>query len=274
VDLFNQVHVLRRAGSAWKQLFRAFMIRRRLRDYEVVLDLQGNRVSRFIRRRVKAEAFSEVDHDLPRASGFSNALEAAGMGLLARIRPLVLKNEEEGLHKLTERGWNGSGYVVLNPAGAFETMNWPLDSYVEFANLWIDRDPEEMKFVVLGLEEIAEKAQYLKERLGDHLIDLTGQTSMLEAFGIVHRAKLVLSEDSALMHMAFSAGVPVVALFGSSRGDLVSPPPGSRFVFLHSGDMDCGFCTKTKCDLGDVRCLSRHTPDEVLREAFGLLLNA
>lgn len=274
IELFDEVHVLRGARSAWKQLLRAFLMRSRLREYQVVLDLQGNRVSRFIRKRIHAEAFCEVDHTLPHSSGFAGALEAAGLGLLARIRPLVLKNETEGLHQLAEGGWDGSSFVVLNPAGDFPSMNWPIDSYVEFANLWYDRDPEEMKFVILGLDRIADKARQIKDRLGDRLIDLTGQTSMLEAFGIVQRAKLVLSEDSALMNMAWAAGVPVAALFGSTRADLITPPPGSRFVFLHSGDMECGFCMTAKCELGDVRCLSRHTPDQVLREAFGLLSNA
>jgi len=276
VRCIDRVHVLGGGRSTRKQILRAIEMIPRLRreDYDVVLDLQRNRVSRLVRFLLRPVAYGEFDRFSPKPAGWRTAaaIESAGLGKLPPIRPLELENETEGLSLLADHGWCGSTLVVLNPAGAFPTRNWPLENYVTFARLWLERVADRTtKFLVLGLDKITARARFLESRLGAHLIDLTGKTSPPEALGIVRRARLVLSEDSALMHMAWTSGVPVVALFGASRGDWSAPPPGSRSICLHSGDLECGFCMKEACPFGHIECLTRHTPEKVLDAALDLL---
>jgi ADP-heptose:LPS heptosyltransferase len=164
--------------------------------------------------------------------------------------------------------------VVLNPAGAFVTRNWEMYKYVLFARQWLQLWPE-TKFLVLGTSFIAEKAVFLENELGDHLINLVGQTTPSEVFSLLQRVALVLSEDSGLMHMAWVSGTPVVALFGSTRSDW-SRPLGRHSLVLDSSDLPCGNCMKATCRRGDVFCLSRLSPEEVFARAVSLLekLNA
>ena len=126
------------------------------------------------------------------------------------------------------------------------------------------------KFLVLGTEQIREKANFLKKNLGDKLINLVGKTTPSEAFAILQKAELVVSEDSGLMHMAWVAQVPVVALFGSSRSAW-SKPPGRWSVCLDSSDLDCGECLQPACRFGDVHCLSRYSTGFIVETARKLL---
>jgi ADP-heptose:LPS heptosyltransferase len=87
----------------------------------------------------------------------------------------------------------------------------------------------------------------------------------------VQRAAIMISEDSGLLHMAWCSGVPVVALFGSSR-HVWSAPVGAHAESLHSGDLPCGQCMTPVCSFGDVHCLTRFTPEQVYREANSLLM--
>jgi ADP-heptose:LPS heptosyltransferase len=123
---------------------------------------------------------------------------------------------------------------------------------------------------VLGLRGIEARAQTLAAALGDSLLNLAGRTTAPEAMGIVQRAALVLTEDCGLMHMAWTSGVPTLALFGSSRHDW-SAPLGPHSRCLHSGDLPCGSCMAAECRFGDVHCLTRYTPERVVAEAELLL---
>jgi ADP-heptose:LPS heptosyltransferase len=101
------------------------------------------------------------------------------------------------------------------------------------------------------------KATEISTALGEHCIDLTGRADQLEAFAIVGRARFVLSEDSGLMHMAWTQGTPTLALFSDSRRDW-SAPQGSWSDCLDSSDLPCGPCGLPVCKFGDNRCLTRY----------------
>jgi ADP-heptose:LPS heptosyltransferase len=166
-------------------------------------------------------------------------------------------------------GWNpGYELVILNPAGAFESRHWPIHYYERFANLWLQSFPD-TQFLVLGLGRIAEKASWLENKLGGHLINLVNKTETAQAFKLVQRVKFILSEDSGLMHMAWVSGIPTLALFGSTRSDW-SRPLGNHTLFLDSSDLACGNCMQECCRYGDTHCLSRYTPEMVFEKALGL----
>ena len=116
------------------------------------------------------------------------------------------------------------------------------------------------------MQGIAEKAQYLKSQLGNCLLNLVNQTTTAEAFSILRKATLVLTEDSGLMHIAWVSGVPTLALFGSSRS-VWSQPLGEASLCLHSADLPCGECMEAECCFGDVHCLTRYTPKMVFGKA-------
>jgi ADP-heptose:LPS heptosyltransferase len=185
---------------------------------------------------------------------------------------LQLRDPDLGLHVLHDAMWDpGRRFVVLSPAGAFASRNWPIERYARFAELW--RRRHAAQFAILGLDTLREKAVALKAVLGDDLLNLVGATTPSQALAIVQRASLVLSEDCGLMHMAWVTGVPTLALFGSSR-HAWSAPLGDHTLCLHSGDLDCGACMEPTCRYGDVHCLTRYTAEHVVDEAEALVARA
>ncbi len=243
-----------------------------LQRYDVVIDLQNNILSEFVRRALRPAAWSAFDRFSPRSAGERNRLtiEAAGLGNNQIDTRLRLRQSSSAMVILNRSGLTDADrLVVLNPAGAFATRNWQMQKYVLFARQWLQRWPE-TKFLVLGTSFIAEKAGYLERELREHLVNLVGQTRPSEVFALLQRVTLVLSEDSGLMHMAWVSGTPVVALFGSTRSDW-SRPLGPHSLLLDSSDLPCGNCMEAACARGDVFCLSRRSPEEVFARAVSLL---
>lgn len=267
LELFSRVHSI----AGWRSfklqcLFTALLLPRLLsRGYDVVVDLQNNEISRAVTRLLRPARASRFDTTAPRPAGerTGEALDAAGLGPVGLDANLVLRKHEGARDLLAEAGFREEHrLVVLNPAGAFPSRNWPIASYARFARAWQKIDDRPTIFLVLGLPSMKGKADALSAELDGRLVDLVGQTTPAEAFAIVRKADLVLSEDSGLMHMAWSSGVPTIALLGSSRGDW-SRPLGARSICLDSGDLDCGYCMEEHCRFGDVHCLTRYEPDQV-----------
>jgi heptosyltransferase II len=86
----------------------------------------------------------------------------------------------------------------------------------------------------------------------------------------VRKSRLVLSEDSGLMHMAWTSRVPLVALLGSTPS-VWAAPQGNTSVCLDSSDLECGCCDTPECRFGDVHCLTRYSPEFVMATARRLL---
>jgi len=273
IKLFNKIYANRGYRNFKKQLAFTFFLLPKilLQRYDVVLDLQNNLISRIVRKAVIPNAWSEFDKFSPLAAGERTRLtiEAIGLGQNFPASHFILKNKADSIEILKKNGWNeSSAIVILNPAGAFETRNWPLKNYVDFARLWLNIFPE-TQFLVLGVNSIAEKANYFKSELGVKLINLVNKTLPAEAFAIIQAAKFVLSEDSGLMHMAWVSGIPTLTMFGSTHTR--SGPLGNHTILLDSSDLECGNCMLEFCKYGDIHCMNRYTPEIVFEKSITIL---
>jgi len=268
VALFDRVFAIGGGRSPRGHLVAATALAPRLmaRRYDVVVDLQRNRASRWMRRMIAPKAWSEFDRYSARSAGerTQETITFAGLGGPTTTAPLPMHDPAAGLQLLYQAGWNGRDpLVVLNPAGCWNTKNWPLAAYIDFARLWRQSTPwSATRFLLLGTASLAASAAEIRAELGATVLDLVGRTSPAEAYAILRRAALIVTDDSGLMHMAWVSGVPTVALFGASRA-YWSAPQGAHTRTLDSSDMPCGQCMQPVCALGDVRCLKRHTPARV-----------
>jgi len=273
IHLFRFVEGVGGGRSERRQLLRIPFLLPRLaaRRYDVVLDLQNNRISRTIRRALRPRAWASFDRFAPVSAGerTRQAIARAGFSLTRVDAVLPLARPAAGDDILRDAGHDASHeLILLSPAGAFPTRNWPIDHYVRFVEQWPAK--RRTRFAILGLPTLAEKAAILSGALGGRLLNLVGRTDPVEAAAIVQRASLVVTEDCGLMHLAWVSGVPTLALFGASRHDW-SAPLGDHTLCLHSGDLECGACFQPVCRYGDVHCLTRWSAEEVVRQGLALL---
>ena len=274
LQLFNKVYSIGGGRNFKKQVLHTALLLPRLlwQRYEVVIDLQNNIISRSVRKAIMPKAWSEFDRCSPMAAGDRTRLTIDAVGIKKSLanHNFEFKRQDDGIDLLKSNGWlAGDDLVLLNPAGAFKTRNWPLDNYVSFARLWLEQFPH-TKFLVMGTSLIDEKALFFKQELRENLVNLVNKTKPAQAFAIMQKVKFVLSEDSGLMHMAWVSGVPTLALFGSTKS-YMAKPLGKHATFLDSSDLECGNCMLEICKYADTHCLTRYTPAFVFNKAMNLL---
>jgi heptosyltransferase II len=255
----------------WGRLLTALRFGWKLRsgEYDIVIDLQRNWVSRLIRRMVSPRSWAEFERFVPRTAGerVLDTFRSAGFPGISPVHSLPVKDHDtkRARQLLLSAGWSGTHQLVtLNPAGLWETRHWPLEKYLSLARLFLVE--ENVQFILLGTERMRERSRYLVQHLGHHVVDLVEQTTLGEALAALQFSAGMISEDSGLMHMAWASGIPVVALFGSTN-HVMSAPVGNHVRCFHSGDLPCGACMEIRCRYNDNHCLTRVTSQSVF-EAF------
>jgi len=93
------------------------------------------------------------------------------------------------------------------------------------------------------------------------VIDLCAKTTLGQLAALLKKAKLLVTNDSAVMHLASYLNVPVVAIFGPTNETKYAPWSENSAVVKK--DIFCRPCEKAQCRFGTLACLACIKPGEV-----------
>jgi heptosyltransferase-2 len=151
--------------------------------------------------------------------------------------------------------------VALMPGAEYgNAKRWPTERYTDLAAR-LCRDG--FAVWVLGSAKEARLAEEIRTRAGAAMIfNLCGRTSLTDAADLLAVARVAISNDSGLMHVAAAVGTHVVAIYGSSSPHF-TPPLTARKTILYRA-LSCSPCFARECPLGHLNCLYGISVDSVL----------
>lgn len=168
----------------------------------------------------------------------------------------------EGL--LREAG-TGGPYVALAPGSIWGTKRWP--GYAALARRLADRatviavgSPDDVR---LGDEIVTAVRD-----AGGHAVNACGRLALREAAALLGRAAVLVTNDSAPLHLAAAVGTPIVAVFGPTVPAFGFGPRGPRDVVVEHPALPCRPCSShgpRRCPLGHHRCMTKIRVESVLR---------
>ncbi len=120
-----------------------------------------------------------------------------------------------------------------------------------------------MKAVILGSPSDSARVEKIIAAAGGTLPSLVGRTSIKQAAGVLKGARLLLSVDSGLAHLAALMGVPSVVLFGPTDVERWRPIGEKGVVEIVRGEAECAPCFAYDCD--DRICMESITTEAVLK---------
>ncbi len=101
------------------------------------------------------------------------------------------------------------------------------------------------------------------------IINLCGETGLLDVVDLIAAAAVAVSNDSGLMHVACAVGTPVVSIYGSTTPAFT--PPLSENVRVLQSDISCRPCFARVCPLGHLECLRSLVPLQAFDAVNSLL---
>ncbi|WP_292247539.1 lipopolysaccharide heptosyltransferase II, partial [Mesorhizobium sp.] len=121
---------------------------------------------------------------------------------------------------LERSGLTAKNYVALMPGAEFgPAKRWPSESYAELARGMMAKG---LKVALLGSRNDAEVTAEIAA-LAPGAVDLAGKTRLEDAIDLIAAARLAVSNDSGLMHVAAAVGTPIVAVYGSTSPENTPP---------------------------------------------------
>ena len=205
--------------SGWREKL-GFVRELRKEAYDWVVDLKNSALPFLVRAHRRSPMFRSFRSKSARGQHLE-VLEK--MGLLEEVQADSLRSprfdffseaDETNLsEKLNKKGrCLSSSWVVVAPGAGSEAKRWRIEGFCEVA----DRLLEASSFNMAVVGDVSEKllGAKLAEIDSSRILNLTGETTLRELAALVSRAKLILSNDSACMHLGYELARPVVALFG------------------------------------------------------------
>lgn len=191
----------------------------------------------------------------------------------AELRPSLAPGvaEREAVDALLQRGGmrEGERLVALAPGSVWATKRWPFypELAVELA--------EDARVVVVGSAGDAPLAAAIIAA-APGAIDATGRLSLLASAELIGRCGVLVTNDSAPMHLASAMGTPTVAIFGPTVPEFGFGPLAPRASVVGHETLPCRPCDRhgpQRCPLGHHRCMRELPPSMVADRTRALLLN-
>ena len=159
-------------------------------------------------------------------------------------------------------------FIGLNPGAAYGPAKcWPKERFLELSRKILKEFPSS-RIVVFGTKSESETGKTIKKIDTKRVIDLCGKTTLMEAISIISMLRIMITNDSGLMHVGAACGIPLVAIFGSTNP--VTTGPWSEKAKIVRKELDCSPCLKRTCPR-DFECMKMITVEDVFKEVKNLL---
>jgi len=169
--------------------------------------------------------------------------------------------------------WHNRDYVVMAPGAKHFTKRWPAEYFVRLV-LEIHQKYNLPTLFVGSEDEINIVEEILLEVPKNVGYSLAGKLSILQTAKLIHRAKLVVSNDSGLMHVAAALQKPLIAIFGSTVKELGFYPNSINARVMENSGLYCRPCShigRDSCPEKHFRCMKEISPDQVMEKILAIL---
>ncbi len=214
--------------------------------------------------------------DLPRHEVFYYLELLRRVGILPALPSHALpvlhlskEARDRGREVLATTGLPGCPVAISPGAANSRAKQWPPAYFVEAACLAAQEF--HAPIVLFGTPQERQLCGEIAGELAARGVDahsLAGSTSLSDFVCAIAACRLLITNDSGGMHVAYAAGVPTVAIFGPTIHEETGPlGPHSRVV---REPVDCSPCMLKDCPI-DHRCMTRVSPERVVEQARELV---
>jgi heptosyltransferase-2 len=162
--------------------------------------------------------------------------------------------------------------IAIAPGSVWNTKRWLAERYAELSLMLAQSGYE---VIIIGGKEDAELGRAIVEAAKHKRIhDATGTLTLPESAALIGRCAVLVSNDSAPLHLGVAMRIPVVALFGATVPEFGFAPYGERDVVMETKGLycrPCGIHGGDTCPTGTFDCMKKIETQNVYDAVVKLL---
>ncbi len=239
------------------QNFRSHQIKTRLK--KPARSLKKLNLRKYMLTRLKINFLPEkhiVDRYMDTLSEFDVTYDGKGLDYF------IPENENFHRSKLPESFRNG--FVAFAIAGTYPTKKLPSGKVLEICQK-IDSP-----VILLGGKEELKEGKRIEAQSKGNVFNLAGKTTLNQSAGLVRDSRLVLTNDTGLMHIAAAFKKKILSFWGNTVPEFgmtpYQPDPASRLMEVKN--LKCRPCSKLgypKCPKKHFRCMNDLNMEEAIQ---------
>jgi len=237
----------------------------RAENYDYIIDLHNNLRSLRVKLGIKARSYSFNKLNFRKILLTRFKLNTMPDGHIVdrnmeTLRPFNIVNDGKGLEyfipeedefqiSLLPESFR-NGFVALVLAGTYATKRMPVEKYRKLIS------ESNIPFVLLGGKSERALASSILEWNTGNVADFTGKLRINQSASLVKNARLVISNDTGLMHIAAAFHKKILSVWGNTSPELGMFPylSGEGSEILEVKGLPCRPCSK----LGYPECPKKH----------------
>ncbi len=214
---------------------------------------------------VKYEKIHEIERNL-------SLLKPFGIDHDLKEFPNIFPSDEDKRYVDEILSGINSKIIGVAPGSVWATKRWLKERFAQLSNLLtIDG----YAIALIGGAEDFELCEEVKKMSNsDRVFNFCGKLSLLQSAELIRRCLLLITNDSAPMHIAVGMRTPVVAIFGSTVPEFGFYPYGDKDKIVQVENLyckPCGIHGKRICPEGHFKCMRLIEAEMVYREVKNLI---
>ena len=156
-------------------------------------------------------------------------------------------------------------YIAIGASASYPLKRWPLKYFQELISKLIKQD---CPVVLVGGANEPENTK-LEHDFSGKVINAAGKFTPLESAELLRHARIVVTNDTSISHLAEAMQTPAIVFFGATVREFGYPPFLKESTIMETKEkLSCRPCSRDgrgRCSNPDnLRCLTSITPEMVL----------
>lgn len=247
-----------------------FLLDLRKQRYDLIIDLRNSLLSFLLRPRFSSKPTLSLPEGVIHKID-AHLLKVKSLGLSAApdsYRIWISQIDADNAHKLLrKKGISDSDeFVCISPGAKSHIKRWPEGNFAKVCDKLID--VMRVKVVFVGDTSDKPICERILNRMRSYAVSVAGETNLRELAWCIKHARLLITNDSAPLHIAGSVGTPSVAIFGPTDYRKYGPREGIGMA-LHK-ELRCAPCEVAQCKY-NIECMKAVEAEEVFEAARKIL---
>ncbi len=167
---------------------------------------------------------------------------------------------------------NDEKFIVIAPGSVWFTKRFPKEKFIVLCNLL---EKTGVKIFLTGSKNDKKISDFITNNSKNrNIINVTGSLTILESAELITRARVLISNDSAPLHIANSVNTDVIAIYGATVPAFGFYPYGKNDVIFETMGLKCRPCGihgGNKCPVGTFECMLKIDEREIAESVKKML---